>query len=178
MSQQSMSPFKYVGVSDNVFHELHDRFDRGESNVCSGMSNGEDRPLWRDSTGFMRSIHEDAVIVRRSHFQAQIDAMPGGNEKAMVTTRHQQKVTKIGDNFDFQKWQYGRDGKPTAVVYANTVTGKKKVVKIDSKDTAKECNHCGVAVIRMKRCGRCKNVSYCCKEHQTSDWKTHKIVCK
>jgi len=30
----------------------------------------------------------------------------------------------------------------------------------------------------MKRCSRCKCVSYCCQEHQKQNWKEHKRLCK
>ena len=31
--------------------------------------------------------------------------------------------------------------------------------------------------IPLSRCSKCKLVYYCCKEHQQSDWKVHKLVC-
>lgn len=38
------------------------------------------------------------------------------------------------------------------------------------------CNVCG-KVGEVKRCGRCKVVAYCGKEHQKVDWKVHKRTC-
>jgi len=38
------------------------------------------------------------------------------------------------------------------------------------------CKVCGETE-NTKRCGRCKVVAYCGKEHQTADWKVHKKVC-
>jgi len=38
------------------------------------------------------------------------------------------------------------------------------------------CNVCGETEKTM-RCGRCKVVAYCGKEHQKADWKVHKRVC-
>lgn len=39
------------------------------------------------------------------------------------------------------------------------------------------CAVCGVRE-ELKRCGRCKRVCYCCREHQKSHWKIHKTECK
>jgi hypothetical protein len=38
------------------------------------------------------------------------------------------------------------------------------------------CKVCG-ELEKTKRCGRCKVVAYCGKEHQKADWKEHKKVC-
>ena len=35
-----------------------------------------------------------------------------------------------------------------------------------------------VHVSQFKRCGACKAVVYCCKEHQVADWPAHKVACK
>jgi hypothetical protein len=31
---------------------------------------------------------------------------------------------------------------------------------------------------QFKRCGACKTVVYCCREHQVEDWPSHKTACK
>lgn len=41
----------------------------------------------------------------------------------------------------------------------------------------KECAICGV-LENLKCCGKCRSVWYCNREHQTSDWKNHKKICK
>eukprot|EP01080_Neovahlkampfia_damariscottae_P001635 gene1635-12760_t len=38
------------------------------------------------------------------------------------------------------------------------------------------CSVCG-STSDLKRCSRCKKVSYCCIEHQKKDWSTHKKSC-
>lgn len=48
------------------------------------------------------------------------------------------------------------------------------VKKIESNES---CAYCGIISIRQL-CTRCKSVSYCCRDHQKLDWKTHKLVCK
>mmetsp|Transcript_644 Transcript_644/g.865 ORF Transcript_644/g.865 Transcript_644/m.865 type:complete len:254 (+) Transcript_644:30-791(+) len=42
------------------------------------------------------------------------------------------------------------------------------------------CNVPGCTVMKkdMSRCGGCKKVHYCSKEHQKKDWKKHKTTCK
>ena len=37
------------------------------------------------------------------------------------------------------------------------------------------CRVCGET--KTMKCGRCKVVAYCGKEHQKADWKVHKRVC-
>lgn len=39
------------------------------------------------------------------------------------------------------------------------------------------CNICGVTE-NLLRCGQCKGIFYCSKEHQRQDWKKHKLSCK
>ena len=38
--------------------------------------------------------------------------------------------------------------------------------------TAKECG-----VPRLRYCGVCRGVAYCCKEHQIADWPKHRLTC-
>ena len=35
-----------------------------------------------------------------------------------------------------------------------------------------------VHVSQFKKCGACRTVSYCCREHQVADWPAHKAACK
>lgn len=46
--------------------------------------------------------------------------------------------------------------------------------EISDKDDI--CGICGI--VASKKCSACKQVSYCSKEHQKSDWKKHKKNCK
>jgi hypothetical protein len=41
----------------------------------------------------------------------------------------------------------------------------------------KECAVCGTTEGKLQRCGDCKNVYYCGREHQREDYKSHKLVC-
>ena len=43
-----------------------------------------------------------------------------------------------------------------------------------------ECNYCHIKSDHIKKCGRCKSVAYCSREHQTLDWKErgYKNICK
>ena len=40
------------------------------------------------------------------------------------------------------------------------------------------CDFCTKISPHLQKCGACRSVSYCCKEHQTADWKDHKKECK
>ncbi|XP_077994006.1 prolyl hydroxylase EGLN3-like [Glandiceps talaboti] len=46
----------------------------------------------------------------------------------------------------------------------------------DARVTSSFCELCG-ALENLKLCSRCKSTWYCCREHQQSDWKTHKKAC-
>ncbi|XP_050298103.1 programmed cell death protein 2 [Anthonomus grandis grandis] len=60
--------------------------------------------------------------------------------------------------------------------YPATPPEVKKDTDFDIKMWAELCNLCGIYA--DKRCSKCKNVVYCCKEHQILDWKNaHKLQC-
>ena len=42
---------------------------------------------------------------------------------------------------------------------------------------SKGCEVCKKSDIKLLRCSKCRSVYYCTKEHQQTDWKTHKTVC-
>jgi hypothetical protein len=48
------------------------------------------------------------------------------------------------------------------------------------RETEGWCAFCGKPGPKLMRCGACKEkkVSYCCVEHQKSDWKLHKHTCE
>lgn len=41
----------------------------------------------------------------------------------------------------------------------------------------KTCALCGTVPEKLFRCGKCKEATYCCKEHQVSAWPVHKKTC-
>ena len=41
----------------------------------------------------------------------------------------------------------------------------------------RRCAECGLEQPRMRRCGRCKVVHYCCRQHQEDDWAVHGETC-
>jgi hypothetical protein len=40
------------------------------------------------------------------------------------------------------------------------------------------CGHCQQPGEKLLQCSGCQETSYCCPEHQASDWKSHKGLCK
>lgn len=40
------------------------------------------------------------------------------------------------------------------------------------------CKVCGKTGDEVMKCGGCKVVAYCGKDHQREDWKAHKVLCK
>ena len=40
------------------------------------------------------------------------------------------------------------------------------------------CNACEIEPLQFSKCGACKAVVYCCREHQVQDWSQHKAACK
>lgn len=52
----------------------------------------------------------------------------------------------------------------------------KAIAELPTLQTPKLCNLCGCRAPSM--CSKCKKVSYCCREHQSADWKDHKHLCQ
>ena len=60
------------------------------------------------------------------------------------------------------------------------------LVSARAKDAAVGLKHCALAACGAKeahashfsKCGACKTVAYCCREHQVADWPAHKAACK
>jgi len=61
---------------------------------------------------------------------------------------------------------------------------KKKEIKKLAKESngrikmKQVCDFCTKVSPHLQKCGACRSVFYCCKEHQTADWKDHKKECK
>jgi len=50
-----------------------------------------------------------------------------------------------------------------------------KTLRKDLKKDIKKCSICSIPA--KKSCSVCKSIYYCCREHQTQDWKRHKKEC-
>ena len=57
---------------------------------------------------------------------------------------------------------------------------KKGALKQSSEDMGLPCGleGCSQTVESKGQCSGCKDIHYCCKEHQVKDWKRHKKECK
>ena len=57
-----------------------------------------------------------------------------------------------------------------------------KTDKAQGSESVKACNRCGMwdtAVLKnLKKCSRCKAVSYCSRACQKQDWPQHKLTCQ
>lgn len=42
---------------------------------------------------------------------------------------------------------------------------------------SRECNLCGLPLMKSKKCSKCQQTYYCSKECQTKDWPSHKTNC-
>ncbi|XP_076435618.1 uncharacterized protein LOC143275422 [Babylonia areolata] len=42
----------------------------------------------------------------------------------------------------------------------------------------KTCQKCGIQRLEMKKCGSCQQVTYCSRDCQRADWKTHRDTCR
>lgn len=51
-----------ISVRRPVFLELHHRFDRGETNVCSGKKDGTNRPLMRRDDGVIIAVEDGREV--------------------------------------------------------------------------------------------------------------------
>lgn len=69
----------------------------------------------------------------------------------------------------------------TASFYAPPSEEESTLNDYTNPHTIRGCIVCGVHHqedgTKLFRCGRCKNVQYCSKEHQKKHWKMHKLVC-
>ena len=62
-------------------------------------------------------------------------------------------------------------------------TQKKEIKKMAKESNGRItmnsiCEFCSEISPHLQKCGACRSVSYCCKEHQAEDWKEHKKECK
>ena len=50
---------------------------------------------------------------------------------------------------------------------------------LNNMESHEVCKYCLKKCKTLKKCGKCRSVSYCSAEHQKLDWKTrgHKLVC-
>ena len=61
-----------------------------------------------------------------------------------------------------------------------------QLAQVDAEAAVRGLHTCALAgcaakevhVSQFKKCGACKTVAYCCREHQVEDWPAHKAACK
>ena len=58
------------------------------------------------------------------------------------------------------------------------VMSKKEYRKMRNFSESRACALCGKHDGRLLQCSGCESVSYCSKEHQKADWKSHKKLCR
>jgi hypothetical protein len=91
---------------------------------------------------------------------------------------------RIKANYKFVAFLKKTDEKRLVVgcgFVSNTETKKIKKMAKESEGTVcirEACAVCYEVSPKLQKCGGCRSVAYCCREHQLSDWKEHKTQCK
>ena len=164
-----------------MFHELHDRFDSGESNVCSGKKDGTNRHLYRDADGFIRDKQNDAPLLRADFVMDYYLSKKNKTTEVVMTKASQKNFKLLSKGYSFKEWIYDLDNKtPIAKVYKNNTTERVKIINLREfgDQPATCCDYCKLARVNMKMCGACNAKHYCCVEHQTLAWKEgHNLMC-
>jgi hypothetical protein len=75
--------------------------------------------------------------------------------------------------------QLGNDLKPAEDLYTRLAAAAAEAAVRGLRECALAgCASKEVHVSQFKRCGACRTVAYCCREHQLEDWPAHKAACK
>ena len=105
--------------------------------------------------------------------------------KYMIRIRNKKEIVSVDSNkiniTPINSKDYKKNIKPqhyTVYIYDDTITIDKSCIFDYNR---KEFSRCGNLYCKSYevsyKCGNCKCVSYCSRECQKADWKTHKLVC-
>jgi hypothetical protein len=62
---------------------------------------------------------------------------------------------------------------------ASSAAGDSSEAAVGGSNKKRPCAMCGQLFTKLQRCGKCKKVLYCSREHQVAHWKAvHKLECK
>jgi hypothetical protein len=90
----------------------------------------------------------------------------------------------IKANYQFVAMITDKKGDAITITCGFIDNDEKKKIKQMAKesggrmDISTFCEYCEKSSPTIQKCGGCRCVSYCCKEHQTAHWKEHKKECK
>eukprot|EP00536_Pseudo-nitzschia_multiseries_P006578 jgi/Psemu1/15633/gm1.15633_g len=155
------------GLPENFVIEMND-FDCGGPHAFSLAHEMIHRANQSDDASWMKSYVLQDGRVKESDFDT--------NRPFDITAARNRLVDawkgESTPNPEFsQNWMYHMMGTPSSTTNVFETL----------REQAGVCNYCrrtGERLgVKMKCCGRCKNVNYCSRECQRKDWKTHKKTC-
>jgi hypothetical protein len=73
---------------------------------------------------------------------------------------------------------YADDGSTTSISTRLDAAAAEAAVRGLRECALAGCASKEVHVSQFKRCGACRTVAYCCRDHQLADWPAHKAACK
>lgn len=161
----------FLACSLEVYIDLHRRFNRGESGVCSGMKNGKNRPLIRK---------DDGAICAKDPKDGR-EMLPGDclltllNDEIRPLTQYAHLMTE-----DFKRggvmeprFTYDERGR-----FLGCMSGEGKTIppnKLQARYKARICEVCRSPSHNV--CNKCRIVYYCSTKCQREDWSVHKTLC-
>ena len=175
---------KYLGkdvisrlcVPLKVWRNLHERFDLGEANVCTGKKDGTNRPVTRLADGRILEVLpngspdiEGRELLPQEWIMADI-------KDVQAMTRHGQATV---DSLLFTK---GKDAsveyiydKDKNIAGCLALSGTLYLGPQKAPKKEQTCDVCGGAA--AKKCSRCRTSFFCSRACQEAGWAAHRGSC-